>query len=59
MISLNLAEGMVFPVMAFVLQETSEQEEILADHAAEVAVAGDTVHVTHDGFYRHLTKLWH
>lgn len=52
MISLNLAEGIV-------LQEASEQEEILADHAAEVAVAGDTVHVTHNGFYRHLTKLWH
>lgn len=37
--------------MAFVLQETSEQGKVLANHAA---AAGDTVCITHSGYYKHL-----
>lgn len=43
--------------MAFVLQETSEQEKILADHLAEFSADGDTVYITHKGYYEHLPKL--
>lgn len=32
-VSLSLAAGMLFPVMAFVVQETSKGEKILADHS--------------------------
>lgn len=51
MVSLNLAGGMLFPVMACVLHETSEQEKILANRPAEFSVAGDTVYVTHKGYH--------